>query len=1070
MKKILLSSALAASGLLVLGTIANQEAFAQSSTTGALRGVIRDGANGKPLAGATVVISSTALQGDSYHITEDNGAYIGDNLPPGIYLVTVYYNEAEFSRTGIEVQVGKLAIVNFRIDTTKGEGEKIIIAGTTPLIDLGSSKTGSTISEEFTTNIPVGRTFASVLDTAGGSQGDSYGQSFYGSTSVESTYVVEGLNTTDTAYGGISTNLPSEFIDETEVITGGYAAEFGRSTGGAINVVTKRGSNEFKGSVFGYFTPGSLQAEATEIRREGSSIGIESDLKYRWDLGAEIGGPIIKDKLWFHVGLNPSFVNDDVRRTLSSYTDENNDGINDVDTDTGFSVLEEVGATRTPVTSQTYYYTSKISAAISEDHQAQLSLFGNPSSTKNNYRTTGAESSRLQTVASGSFDTSFKWNSSFGEGKTQVEAVLGYHKAGPSQDPRSSAQDIPQIQFNSQSVSLERYEQFEDAYSDRCTDGGPNDDYSEIVNCPTSRYNVGGLGYIESAANDRFSAVATVSQRLEAAGTHTFKLGLDYEQTIYDATRGYTGSERYTQLTNGNWRQDTFLELDTAGDVPCGIDADEDGILDQTCSISDSVAAATKSAGIAAFLQDSWQITPGLSFNPGIRWEQQTGFVAESLVGNATPEGEIIPEKAFEIKNMISPRIGLVYDPTEEGKSKFFAHWGRFYEAVPLDINVRAFGGELQQQSNITAADCAGASDPTDPTPDFTGCDAVYQRTLGGAITYVSPGMKGQYLNEVVLGGEYEVAPDFKMGLTYVHRSLPRVIEDISTDGGFNYLITNPGENFDDAAADLDEQAAELEANGETVLAELYAFRADLLRGVKKFDKPVRNYDALQITAQRRFSKDSLLLATYTFSRNVGNFPGLYSTETDQLDPNLTSLYDLPDLMANRYGELGLSRPHSLKLDGFYRFDLKESGAVTLGSSFRAQSGIPQNTLGSHIFYGSSEAFILPRGTEARNPTVWSADLKIQYGRKINKRTGVEVFADIFNVFDIQTATETDDTYTFDSINPIVDGDASDLVHAKSLDGDGQQASLTPLLNPNFKNATDRQAPRIFRFGVRVTF
>ena len=91
-----------------------------------------------------------------------------------------------------------------------------------------------------------------------------------------------------------------------------------------------------------------------------------------------------------------------------------------------------------------------------------------------------------------------------------------------------------------------------------------------------------------------------------------------------------------------------------------------------------------------------------------------------------------------------------------------------------------------------------------------------------------------------------------------------------------------------------------------------------------------------------------------------GNYPGLFSTETGQLDPNITSLYDLPDLMANRYGPLGLDRPHNLKVDGFYLFDLKKAGELTTGASFRAQSGIPHNALGASPHAGLRPGRVVP--------------------------------------------------------------------------------------------------------------
>ena len=221
--------------------------------------------------GATVVATSPALQGEQVVITDENGQYFITSLPAGIYTLTVYYQDNTFSRGNVLIQVGKEAVVNVAVNTVTAakKGETIIIKGTTPMIDQGSQKIGITITDDYTRNIPVGRTFGAVLGAAAGSQGDYYGTSIAGSTSGENTYIVEGINTTDTGFGGLSSNLPNEFIQETEVISGGYNAEYGRATGGIINVVTKSGSNEFHGSVFGYLTPGALVSAAKTVRARG---------------------------------------------------------------------------------------------------------------------------------------------------------------------------------------------------------------------------------------------------------------------------------------------------------------------------------------------------------------------------------------------------------------------------------------------------------------------------------------------------------------------------------------------------------------------------------------------------------------------------------------------------------------------------------------------------------------------------------------------------------------------------------------------------------------------------------
>jgi hypothetical protein len=412
------------------------DSFAQSNTAGAVRGVIKDKATGDAVIGATVVISGPALQGQQAEITDENGVYVINNLPPGTYVLTVFYNEAQFDRPNVLIQVGKQVVVNVSINTAEAVGgETIVVEGRAPIVDQGSTKTGPTITSEYTENIPVGRTFGAVLGAAAGSQSDTYGVSFSGSTSVESTYIVEGVNTTDTAYGGISSNLPNEFVQETEVITGGYNAEFGRSTGGVINVVTKSGSNEFHGSVFAYYTPGQLVAESDPIAREGSSIDTESNLDFAYDVGAEVGGPIIKDKLWFHVGINPSAQTTITARRINALQDDDMDGAPDTDPDTGLAVTEQLSSRDLERNFSTYFYTAKLNGAISEDHQWQLAAWGNPRQSTDLFATGSAPSRNLYDYDDGAYDASLKWTSKFAEGKSQLDIVGGFH--------RGYAKDIP---------------------------------------------------------------------------------------------------------------------------------------------------------------------------------------------------------------------------------------------------------------------------------------------------------------------------------------------------------------------------------------------------------------------------------------------------------------------------------------------------------------------------------------------------------------------------------------------------------------------------------------------------
>jgi hypothetical protein len=1078
------------------------EAFAQSSTSGAVRGVIRDSATNDVVIGATVVITGPALQGQQAEITDENGSYVIQNLPPGTYVLTVFYNDAQFDRPNVLIQVGKQVVVNVTINTAEATGgETIVVEGRAPIVDQGSTKTGATITKDFTDNVPVGRTFGAVLGAAAGSQGDFYGISMSGSTSVENTYIVEGINTTDTAYGLLSSNLPNEFVQETEVITGGYNAEFGRSTGGVISVVTKQGSNEFHGSVFGYFTPGALVAEATRIDRAGSAIDSTNNLDYRWDVGAEIGGPIVKDKIWFHVGFNPSYVRSITDRTISTQVDRVTqnarfdtianmpDGVPDRDPNTGFTVKEVIPGTLTeiPLTSETYFFTSKINAAISEDHQFQLSAWGNPRNGVDPYQTTTAPTRFRYEVDDGAYDAALKWTSKLADGKTQVDVVAGYHRGYEVQRPLDADGHKARMfyRFNRNLAFFDGVNG--EAVPDECMDHPTLNNPafgSAAVPCPVLDYSTGGLGFVEDRTNERIGATLAVTQRVKLAGYHTFKLGLEAEYTTYDGRNQYTSGHLYEQFSNRRWRDRYHLEVVDfdqmqPGGVDClpGIDHDGDGAQDFYCNIFEPTTPTSLDAGyradtlnrnLGAYLQDSWQLRPNFTLNAGLRLEQQTGYTAAAIQGGPTPEGDTVPDIGYQL-NMFAPRIGVIYDPTQEGRAKIFGHYGRFYEQVPMDINVRAFGGEVlylarTSPGNTSCDEPDVATSAVDPAM-LADCNFSPQILLGLGSEYVTPGLKGQYISEIILGTEYELMPDFKVGLNYIHRDLPVAIEDISIDGGETYIITNPGEDFSSQAADLRAQAMRETDPDRAALLEQ---RATYLDAVDDFDKPIRNYDAIQFTANQRFSRTAMLLASYTYSRSVGNFPGLFSTETFQLDPNLTSMYDLQDLMANRYGALGHDRPHNFKIDGFKIFDLKAAGFVTLGTSFRAQSGIPQNTLGAHVFYGGGESYLLPRGSIDRSPMHWQVDVKGIYGRRIGKTSKLEGFVDVFNLFNNQEEVRVDQVYTTSFVNPIVGGDASDLRHAKSqFDA---RPDLTPTRNLNFGNTSQRQAPLSVRFGVRVTF
>jgi hypothetical protein len=316
--------ATAAGVVLAGGSASAQDA---ATTTGMVRGVVRDQSSGEPLIGATVVATSPALQGTQAAISDDRGEYRLPGLPPGDYVLTGYYGDAQVARPSVRIQLGLVVTVNLDLPSTGGE--VVTIEGRPPVVDQGSTKTGLVVNELDTRNLPTQRTFLDAARAAPGAQDDRYGIGFAGSTSPENLYLVDGMNTTGATFGLATTSLPNEFVRQIEVVTGGYGAELGRSTGGIVNVLTKAGGNQLHGSLFSTVTPGGLRTDRRFLPSDRSALTFPRAAGTDWDVGAEVGGPILPDRLWFHAGIMPSFSTTNVDRVISTQIDADGDAAPD---------------------------------------------------------------------------------------------------------------------------------------------------------------------------------------------------------------------------------------------------------------------------------------------------------------------------------------------------------------------------------------------------------------------------------------------------------------------------------------------------------------------------------------------------------------------------------------------------------------------------------------------------------------------------------------------------------------------------------------------------------------------
>jgi hypothetical protein len=311
--------------LFVISSLVATSALAQG--TAVLTGTVTDAATKQPVSDVVVTATSPNLQGEQVVVTDATGLYRIPQLPSGLYTIRLEKEAYKpYSRSDIQLRTDTTTRVNVELLPEALKAEEIVVVGRAPTVDVGSTTTGVNVSSDFIRNIAVvapgarggaARSFESLAVIAPGAQTDLYGVSISGTTSPENQYVIDGLSVNDPGFGLNATPLTVEFVQEVNIITGGYMPEYGRATGGIMSVVTKSGSNEFHGSVFGNWTPGALEGAKTAVRRQGQTISTDERLWNLGDFGVEVGGPIMKDRLWFYAGFAPSFTRNRLDKKLN---------------------------------------------------------------------------------------------------------------------------------------------------------------------------------------------------------------------------------------------------------------------------------------------------------------------------------------------------------------------------------------------------------------------------------------------------------------------------------------------------------------------------------------------------------------------------------------------------------------------------------------------------------------------------------------------------------------------------------------------------------------------------------
>jgi len=1052
--------------------LASTAVFAQDlQTKGSIGGTVTD-TNGGILPNAKVTVegqqAATTVQAN------DQGVYKVDNLLPGVYTVTV--EQAGFKKSvskGVIVYVGKEAAISPKLEA--GQISEVVTVTDTGGIDQQSSAVNQNLNDQLYQNIPVARSVTSLFYIAPGTT-DSLGgggsnPSIAGGSALDNLYIADGVNITDSAFGGLGTfsrsygslgtGINTSFIKEVQVKSGGFEPQYGQSTGGIINIITKSGTNDFHGAFYGYARPKAFEATRKQpddfrIQQFGKLIHVEN-----YDVGADVGGPIVKNKFFFFGSFNPTI-------TRNIYLGGKTSGL--------FSLLGEHAA-RT----RTYNYSLKTDWNINEKHSLNFSIFGDPSKTnKSSFFTPNIDNTTAQSVLDyGTRNLSLRYNGSFG-GDASPYMLIGSFSQGTNHFDESGFDDFNQITDRTQ-TSFENQRQTFIAL---------------------------GRGFIENTKGTSYRTTWDLSKSVSLWGTHQLAVGYQFQRGLYSGVRERSGPHYSVPAANADGTPLTELTGNAAGAIgqplnaqwalrlqgaSCTLcplmfvpgDTNDIGFGTGWQRVSLQLVRAefgipkfnTHSNYHAYYAQDTWRVNKYITGIFGIRGEQ------ERIVGNPAAGGTI----AYSFTGQWAPRVGVTVDPTGKGNTKVFYSFGRFFEYIPLDLAERSLsavtgftGGRFAPEyvtqvggprngERVAVINSFGTVNPVvDSAHLLSG--AANGTSNGLAISSQSvtnpilPGTKLGFAQEHVIGFEQQLPKNFVLSIRYQDRRLKRIVEDaavvspesISLFGqtyfignvnatldaarnlmGFKYTPgiadaskpagcrQNPGAAFDATTNPIVLDAGTITDNfGNTIGAICYASGsgdagADGI--ADGFPDAIHIYKGVEIELNKRFSNGWQLLSNWRISKLRGNFEGHFRNDNLQTDPAISSLFDFTagefNLLGDQFkaGPLNTDRRLVSNIYGSYTFSKERFGSLAglnLGGGLHMESGVPFSKFGAHPAYlNGGEVPIGGRGALGRAPFYTQLDLHVDYPWQINERMKVGFIADFFNVFNNRRIRLVDQFY-----------------------------------------------------------
>jgi outer membrane receptor protein involved in Fe transport len=952
-----LGALIALIAVLATSAISAQERF------GGLVGVVTDSSQA-PVPGVSVTATNKQTGATRTATTGSDGAYRIPDLEPGRYSVSVELQGFQKVQTeDLLVLLGRT--IEFPAVLKVGGLNEVVTvsADVDKQIDLRSTTIAHNVTAEEFDRMPKARSFQDIaLTSPGVNKGDVEGGfQVNGASGAENSFTVDGVSTNSLLYGSSRQDTVFEYLQEVQVKTGGIAAEYGGALGGVISAVTKSGGNKFTGEGHYYYSGSSISASPVPRLQlspldDRTVLDVQDDNQsnHRNEVGGSLGGPIVRDRLFFFASVSPRFV----RRT--------NDYLFSNGTEPG-SIPQEQTATQ--AFGKVTYGSRRL--------QANVSLLATP------LRSTGTltayDGTGPQFVSSSLAGNAAQLGRGYDQDQTNVSGNVDYFLSGAASISvrgglfRDNYKDtgVPTttaVVWNTPSIGVPGV-----PANLQLPKGAQNTTRTIITNKDETQ-----TGYVQVDYNHAFNA----------GGSHLLKGGFGVRHTTNDVDSAYPGG--YVLL---NWGTSFVNNSGQVGTGTYGY-----------YEVNDRGTRGSVEANMPSlYVQDTWRVSNRVTLNLGVRTEKETipSFRTD------------IQDEAFEFGfgKKIAPRLGATFDVLGNGRLKAFGSWGRYYDWVKYELARGSFGGDtwLVNYRSLDTLDVNSLSVSNMPGQDLWG--GVRDRRVPNFDT-IDPNLKPTFQDSTNAGVEYQLTSTTAIGVNYVHNKLTRAIEDVGSldaTGNEIYFAANPGEGV---------AARRLKRTG---LTAEYAV-----------PRPLRQYDAVDLTISRRFSNNWFGSANLTISRLYGNYGGLANSDEITTPTTGTSsgtgqqqagsiarpgtaagrAWDLDELEWDSHGNLDVrgrlatDRPVVAKFYGSYRLPF----GTQVGGFVYAGSGTPMSTVVNTT--NTLPVLVNGRGDMGRTPMLSRTDLLVSHELGIAGGRRVRFELNVLNLFNQKTPT-----HLFNSLN-----------------------------------------------------